>query len=255
MTEQTLTAADPVLDMVVEKLPSILRIQSIARFPYEGGQVLNRAVLFHERASLTVEWMSRHVDVRLTTGTLVSVRWLDRPRSFNDAVRIARLVLLECPDPAINLFQTVPNSWMVDRTLARRAGALWEMLPSSLRYLFNTIFWRGDCFHRYLIGPGSLVGHHVERCGNLRHCVEVGERVLDLAARETRVHIGVLIVAALLHDVGKTDEYRLGYRKLELFDRGRPLGHQRAPCPSTPCSKRCSMTGATSSDLLPSGFT
>lgn len=226
MTERTLIAATPALDMVVEKLPPILRIQSIARFPYAGAQVLNRAVLFHERASLTVEWVSRHVDVRLTAGALVSVRWLGRPRSFNGAVRIARLVLLERPDPALNPFQTVPRSWMTDRVLVRRAGALWELLPRSMQHLFNAIFWRGDRFQRYLTGPSSPVGHHSERCGNLRHSVEVGERALDLATRETRVHIGVLIMAALLHDAGKADEYRLGYRKLELSDRGRLVGHR-----------------------------
>src|SRR5690554_420295 len=129
MTERTVTAATPALDMVVEKLPPILRIQSIARFPYDGAQTLNRAVLYHERSSLTVEWVSRHIDVRLTAGALVSVRWLERPRSFNGAVRIARLVLLERPDPALNPFQTAPSSWVADRALIRRAGALWELLP------------------------------------------------------------------------------------------------------------------------------
>ena len=54
----------PTADPVTDRLPRIFRIQSITRLPADGRHVMNRAVLFHERASLSVEWASRHVDVR-----------------------------------------------------------------------------------------------------------------------------------------------------------------------------------------------
>lgn len=213
-------------DRVAAMLPPVLRIQSLARLPSDARHALNRAVLFRERACITVEWITRHVDVRLAAGSLVSVRWLGRPTSLSGAVRISRLVLLEQPDPIINLFETVPTSWVIGRGLAKRAAAVWELLPRCFQHLFNAIFWKGDRFHRYLIGPSSLNGHHAGRCGNLRHSIEVAERAIDLAAREVRVHLGVLIMAALLHDAGKADEYRMGPQRLVLSDRGKLVGHR-----------------------------
>lgn len=60
----------PSPDPVVGKLPPILRIQSLARLPFDARHTLNRAVLFHEWVSLTAEWIMRHVDGRLTAGSL-----------------------------------------------------------------------------------------------------------------------------------------------------------------------------------------
>ncbi|HRQ56394.1 MAG TPA: HD domain-containing protein [Azoarcus taiwanensis] len=226
MNEFRTPAQLPSHDLVRDRLPRIFRIQSITRLPADGRLVMNRAVLFHERASLSVEWASRHVDVRLKAGCLVSVCWLGRPVSTNGAICIARLVRLDRPEPSINLFDTLPTSWVIERGLVKRAAALWEGLPRPFAHLFNAIFWDGQRLHRYLTGPSSLGGHHPERLGNLRHSIEVAERALDIAAREARVHRGVLVMAALLHDAGKADEYRLGASRHELTDRGRLIGHK-----------------------------
>ena len=124
-------------DHVVKHLPLTFRVQSIARLYFDGHDKMNRAVLFHERASLTVEWLSRSVDVRIVTGGLVSIRWLGRPTCVKGAVRIARLVPLDRPEPSLNLFDTVPSNWLADRALLRRAGAHWDGLQPSFRHLFN----------------------------------------------------------------------------------------------------------------------
>jgi len=140
MFEQTLPISSAADDLVLEKLPPVLRIQSITRLPFDGKHVLWRATHFHERATLTVEWLSRHVDVRLTSGSVVSVRWQGRPVSTAGAVRIARMVLLERPDPALNLFETIPYAWLRDRSLVQRAARLWDALPRAFQHLFTAVF-------------------------------------------------------------------------------------------------------------------
>ncbi len=226
MNDQLIPRVASAPDPVIDKLPPIFRIQSITRLPGEAGHVINRAVLFHERASLSVEWSTRQGDVSLRAGSLVSVCWLGRPECLNGAVRISRLARLERAEPALNLFETVPASWVIDRDLLTRASALWHLLSLPFRHLFNAIFWDEQRLYRYLTGPSSLSGHHAERCGNLRHTVEVGEIALEMALREPRVHPGVLLMAALVHDAGKADEYRLGAQALELTDRGKLVGHR-----------------------------
>jgi hypothetical protein len=120
--------------------------------------VLSRATLYHDAATLTVEWSSRHADHRIVAGALVSIRWCGRPTSIGGAVRIARLAVLERPMPSLNLFATVLPSWVRDRALLKRAAKLWEALPLPYRHLLNAIFWDDNRFHRFVMGPSSLNG-------------------------------------------------------------------------------------------------
>lgn len=226
MSEYIVPVPGAAPDRVVDRLPPVFRIQSIERLPFDARNVLSRAALFHDRATLTVEWLSHHVDVRLIVGSPVSIRWQGRPVCTGGAVRIARLVLLEKPDPAVNLFETVPHAWVHDRALLQRAASLWDALPRGFGHLFNAIFWDGGRLHRYVAGPSSLAGHHREFSGNLRHSVEVAERALALAARDAHACAEVLILAALLHDAGKADEYRPVRGRFELTARGRLVGHR-----------------------------
>lgn len=218
------TSSDPVPD----KLPPIFRVQSIERHPDVHGDILNRAVLFHEQASLSVEWLTRHADIRLTRGSLVSIRWLGRPASCDGHVRISRLVLLERPEAETNLFDLVPHGWVADRELVARASALWEGLPRGFRHLFNAMFWDGRRFQRYLMGPSSLGHHHSGLNGNLRHCVEVAERALRMAEGQELANRAILAIGGLVHDAGKADEYRFDHvrRCFSMSDRGALIGHR-----------------------------
>lgn len=226
MSEITIPVPRTAPDLVLEKLPPLFRLQSIERLPFDARNIRNRATLFHERATLCVEWLSAHPDVRLTVGSLVAIRWYGRPVSFAGAVRIARLVPLDRPEPTVNLFETIPHRWLRERALATRGAALWAALPQGFAHLFNAIFWEGARFHRYVAGPSSLNGHHQSINGNLRHSIEVAERALSLAALDGAACAKVLILAGLLHDAGKADEYRLVRQRFELSDRGRLIGHR-----------------------------
>ena len=193
----------PQPDHVIDRLPPVFRIQSIERLPFDDRNLLNVAVVFHERAVLRVEWLCRHPDSRLTVGSLASIRWLGRPTSTLGAIRIARLVKLERPEASLNPFDTVPHAWVRDRDLVARARRFWEGLGRPLQHLFNAVFWEPRRFQRYLEGPSSLRGHHNGRNGNFRHALEVAERARSLGSHHAEVHLPVLIAASLLHDAGK----------------------------------------------------
>jgi 3'-5' exoribonuclease len=210
----------PQPDHVIDRLPPVFRIQSIERLPFDERNLLNVAVVFHERAVLRVEWLCRHPDSRLTAGSLVSIRWLGRPTSTLGAIRIARLVKLERPEASLNPFDTVPHAWVRDRELVARAGRFWEGLGRPLQHLFNAVFWDHHRFQRYLEGPSSLQGHHNGRNGNFRHALEVAERARTLGSHHAEVHLPVLIAASLLHDAGKAEEYQVQSGAVPLRDDG-----------------------------------
>lgn len=222
------TSRLPGADQVVDQLPPVLRIQSIARFPFDERHMLCQAALFHEQAGLKVEWLCRQPDNRLTAGALVSIRWLGRPVSTTGAIRISRLVKLERPEASLNPFATIPHCWVKDRPLVARAAQLWEGLGRPLQHLFNAIFRDHHRFERYLDGPSSLAGHHNGRNGNFRHAVEVAERARALASHHSEAHLPVLLASSLLHDAGKAEEYRFNgrHRRFEMTERGTLLGHK-----------------------------
>lgn len=209
-------------------LPNIYRLLGIQVRELAGGGMKCTAQLYHEKASLQVAWNCRQADMRMHPGVLVSPRWSGCPVSEHGALRIGRLVLMEIPEPEFDLFDTVPHAWVHDRELVARAKALTDMLPRCMKYLFNGIFWDGRRFQRFLMGPSSLRGHHKGRNGNLRHTLEVAETVLKLSENRPKVCRPVLLIAVLLHDAGKADEYKFNCRRglFEISDRGALIGHK-----------------------------
>lgn len=215
-------------DSLTATLPPILRIQSIERTLTSDGHIHNRAVLFHERCSVCVDWISQQTDTRLHRHGLATMRPARYAHCNGGAVRIDRLLPAERADSTTNLFHTVPSDWVRDRALVRRAARLWEALPRNLAQLFNTLFWENGRFHRYVMGPSSTQGHHNALNGNLHHSVEVAEIAHGLAGNTELANPALLILGGLLHDAGKADEYRYDRvsRSFRLSVRGELVGHR-----------------------------
>lgn len=226
--ETSLVMSPPIIDFAPAQLPAIFRVESVARYPTERHQIITRANLFHDRASLTVEWRSTHVDVRIVRGALVGVRWLNNRAHSKGAIPISRLVLLERAEAEVNLCHLVPPRWVQDRELVSRAAALLENLPRGFRHLFNAVFWDGGRFERYLTGPSSVNGHHNGMKGNFRHSVEVAEQSLGQGCGQEVIFPPLLSLGGLLHDAGKADEYRYDRNKQRfvLSERGELIGHK-----------------------------
>ena len=208
-------------------LPQIYRLASVNSRADATGCLHHTAHLFHTQASFKACWSSRQLDARLRSGVLVSPRWSGPGRSENGCLAIARLVVLERPVAELGLFQTALPGWPVEPALLQRAHRLWQALPVSHRLLLNALFWDAERFRRFCTGPSSMEGHHHDEAGNLRHTVEVAEQVRALATDRAYVDRDLAVLAALLHDAGKAEEYR---RRADgswgMSDRGRLIGHR-----------------------------
>lgn len=208
--------------------PDFFRVELIERQANPSGNGYRMyADLYHAQANPRVTWSASHPDTRLKPGVLVKPIRMKTPPTHAEHCPIQYLMVLERAEVGLNPFETVPSGWVADNDLLIRASLLWEGLPTPLQGLFNTVFWNADRFQRYCEGPSSLQGHHDGKNGNLRHSVEVAEMVLQLSPRYVGAHAGVAVLAALLHDAGKADEYRsYGSGKRQLSDRGRLWGHR-----------------------------
>ena len=72
--------------------------------------------------------------------------------------------------------------------------------------------------------PCTRAGHHAYLGGLLEHTVAVATLVQETCILHPRLDSDLLMTAAILHDVGKTREFRLG-AEIELSEEGRLLGH------------------------------
>jgi 3'-5' exoribonuclease len=72
--------------------------------------------------------------------------------------------------------------------------------------------------------PCTRNGHHAYLGGLLEHTVAVATLVQETCILHPRLNSDLLMAAALLHDIGKIREFRLG-AEIELSEEGRLLGH------------------------------
>ncbi len=72
--------------------------------------------------------------------------------------------------------------------------------------------------------PCSRGGHHAYLGGLLEHTVAVGTLALEACQLHVKLNSDLLVTAALVHDLGKTQEFTYG-ADLGLTDAGRLLGH------------------------------
>ena len=136
-------------------------------------------------------------------------------------------LLIQPPQCNINIFKLNLENQILDKTLIDRATVIITKLRPEYRLILNAVFWDYARLMAFVTAPSSLVGHHAEVNGNLRHSIEVAEQVMQYSVTRPDINIDLAVLTALLHDAGKAEEYESrhdGTYKLSL--RGRLLGHK-----------------------------
>lgn len=94
----------------------------------------------------------------------------------------------------------------------------------ALRRLLRLVFGDKAFFERFKACPGAQQYHHAYLCGLLEHTVSVASICRSICGSYDGLDPDLLLAAALLHDVGKTDELSFE-TSIEYTDEGRLLGH------------------------------
>lgn len=217
------------LAMRVEEGPFHYRLTSLVRLPAASGRgIHNEATLYHDQRQLQVAWQSSTVDSRLKRGCLVALRGIvpETQGEKGACLRISRLDLLDKPVASVNPFLTVPDAWVSDRDTVQHAAALWQQLSRPFQHLLNAVLWDGGRFYRYVTGPASTADYPWAPGSNFWQAVAMAEQAAQLTRGLDNVSLSVVIAAALLHDAGKADDYRLSVSGYALSERGYWIGSQ-----------------------------
>ncbi|MGA9836925.1 MAG: HD domain-containing protein [Gemmatimonadaceae bacterium] len=104
-----------------------------------------------------------------------------------------------------------------------------EMTSATLQRVLD-LFFRDDTFReRFERTPGSVVGHHAQVGGLLKHIVEM-TLVAKSAARALKANVDLVVTGALLHDIGKVEAYTIDRGAFAYTARGNLIGHVVLGC-------------------------
>jgi 3'-5' exoribonuclease len=92
------------------------------------------------------------------------------------------------------------------------------------RALLGLLFADRAFMERFALAPAAKAFHHAYLGGLLEHTVSVADLCDHVSQQYARVNRDLLVTSALLHDIGKVDEF-VYERTIEYSNAGRFLGH------------------------------
>ncbi|MFP4034215.1 MAG: 3'-5' exoribonuclease YhaM family protein [Desulfovermiculus sp.] len=156
------------------------------------------------------------------------VRIQAQVRSFRDQPQLV-VQDLEVLDPiqsGLNWSDFIPSSIRPPEEMLAEVEELWR---KNLRYppwrkVMKAVLSDREMRNRLLHAPGAKNIHHAYRGGLLEHTLQVVRLCLTVSELYPDLDREILLVAAVLHDVGKAWELDLGVSR-DYTDTGRLIGH------------------------------
>ncbi len=153
------------------------------------------------------------------------VRVAGRAERFRDELQldVQKIVRAEAAeaDPAAFLPVAYRDLDELDGFLEHLAG---EVHDRGYRALLESLLTDAELRAAWRRAPCTRAGHHSYLGGLLEHTVAVGTLALDTCQLHPRLNSDLLVTAALVHDLGKTQEFTYG-AEIGLTEAGRLLGH------------------------------
>ena len=105
-------------------------------------------------------------------------------------------------------------------------GKLASIADPDIRRLLDAVFSKPEIAERFREAPGGKLWHHAYLGGLAQHTAAVLAICERAASQYPRVvDCDLLAAGAVLHDIGKLDEYEYHRGFIEYSDRGRLFGH------------------------------
>jgi 3'-5' exoribonuclease len=112
----------------------------------------------------------------------------------------------------------------VDEMVAELEAMIDMLTDPDLKKLMGQFLSDTDFMAGYTRAPAAKAMHHVCLGGLLEHSLAVANLAADICLRYPDLNRDLLIVGALLHDIGKVAELRY-QRSFEYTDAGKLIGH------------------------------
>jgi len=125
-----------------------------------------------------------------------------------------------------SFFQPVSERKPEEMMAELKAAMEKDIKDSHLKALMKVFFEDREFVRRFALAPAARTIHHNYVSGLLEHTLEVIYFCRSLADIYTeQIQLDLLITGAILHDIGKIEEYRQESLSFEFTDRGKLVGH------------------------------
>jgi len=163
------------------------------------------------------------LSARFERDDFVQVR--GKASSYLGKMQLVVQELEKLDERAIALGDFLPVAAENATALQQRLKQLLATLQNTdLRQLMQAFVDDEEFLEKYSLAPAAKSMHHVYLGGLLEHSLAIAALVDDVSARYPELDRDLLIVGALLHDVGKIEEL-VYQRSFDYSDEGKLLGH------------------------------
>lgn len=159
----------------------------------------------------------------LNVGDLLEVR--GDVREYNSLLQVNIGSYRVCPESEFDPREFLPSSPADTSVMMSELEGMVDSIQNShLKNLLLNFFNDGEWRERFITVPAAKANHQAYLGGLLEHTLNVARAAAAAAQLYPRLDRDLLLAGAILHDIGKIDEYSYD-RHIDFTDQGRLLGH------------------------------
>ncbi|NLA11885.1 MAG: HD domain-containing protein [Firmicutes bacterium] len=194
--------------------------------PHRAGEYFLKLLLGDVSGSVkAILWDTNRLKEKLEKGDIIFVRG-EVGEYYGPQVVISELRKLDPEKVNRSFFQPVSERDPREMFLELKKVINDEIGQPYLKLLLLSFFNDKDFARRFAQAPAARTIHHNYIGGLLEHTLEVVGICRDLASLyPEQIQLDLLLTGAILHDVGKIEEYDPASLSFEFSDRGKLVGH------------------------------
>lgn len=163
------------------------------------------------------------ITANVTSGDFVSIR--GKVSEYKGTLQLVVKAMDVCAQEAVDPSDFLPATSRDMDGMFQRLVKITESLSTPyLKKLFDA-FWKDEEFvHKFKTAPAAKKMHHAYIGGLLEHTLSMTSLADKVAGHYSGIDRDLLISGAILHDIGKIDEFEYQF-KIDYSDEGRLLNH------------------------------
>jgi 3'-5' exoribonuclease len=206
-------------------------VENVEIRKHRTGEPFLRLILSDRTGTFTALWWKPPKDADLTQFQKGDVVYVSGHVEYFQGSLQPKLKEIRKAEPgeySSDKFVSV-SRYSIDEQFTELLELIESVKNPYLKKLLELFFYDDDFVELFLKTPAGKTIHHACIGGLLEHTLSVCEICETVARRFKSIDRDLLIAAAILHDIGKVHEYRVG-TSIEITTEGMLLGHLYMSC-------------------------